>query len=133
MAWTVEYVPEKGMVLVIATEQVSDADARAQAAEAIGLLREQQAELVVLDCTTARLRVSLANLYRLPEYYRELSAPKRARVAVVLPQDGFNVEAYQFYQAACWNAGYNVRLFSQREAAEAWLLSGSRVLQLAQR
>ena len=133
MAWTVEYVPEKEMVLVTSTEQVSDADARAQAVAAIELLREKQAELVVLDFTTARLRASLANLYRLPEYYRELGAPKRARVAVILPRDGFNVEAYQFYQAACWNAGYSVRLFSQMEAAEAWLLSGSRATQLAQR
>ena len=121
MPWTVEYVPEKEMLLVIASGRVLNLDARAQAAAAVGLLKPNQLDSVLVDCSDARLEVSLANLYWLPDYWSELGAPRYVRIAVVLPRTRFNVESYQFFGIACKNAGYNVRLFDGNEAAEAWL------------
>ena len=121
MPWTVEYVPEKEMVLVLGSGQVVNQDARAQAVAAFGLLKQNQVDSVLVDCSDARLEVSLANLYWLPEYYSELGAPQYVRIAVVLPRTRYKVESYQFYQIACKNAGYDVKLFDGKEAAEAWL------------
>jgi hypothetical protein len=48
MPWEVEYKPEQKMVVVIATGQVSDRDGKDQAEEAIRLLRENRATLVLV-------------------------------------------------------------------------------------
>jgi len=120
MPWTVEYVAEKELVLVTQSGEVFNQDARAQAEQIIGLLHQKRCDFVLVDFSEARLELSLANLYWLPDYYSELGAPQQVRLAVVLPRTGYNLEAYQFYQVACKNAGYSVRLFDTREAAEAW-------------
>jgi len=74
-----------------------------------------------VDFSNASLEVSLANLYWLPDYYTELGAPNHVRAAMILPGGGAQREAYQFFQTACKNAGYNVQLFDERSAAAAWL------------
>jgi hypothetical protein len=118
-------------VLVIARYRINNNDARAQAAEVIRLLKRYHSDLVLADYSDAHLTASLANLYWLPDYYTELGAPQHARFALVLPRNRFNVEAYQFFQIACRNAGYNVKLFDEKVAAEAWLSRGSPRAQLS--
>ena len=53
MPWTVEYVPERDMALVVATGEIFDRDARGQVAEAIRLLQEHRANLVLVDYADA--------------------------------------------------------------------------------
>ena len=120
MPWTVEYVAEREMILVTQNGEIFNQDARAQAKQAIALLHQTRGDFVLMDFSEGRLEVSLANLYWLPDYYSELDAPPHVRLAVVLPRTRNNLEAFQFYQVACRNAGYSVRLFDTREAAEAW-------------
>ena len=120
MSWTVEYVPEKDMVKVFARGRIFNQDARDQAVEVINLLKQRDANFILVDSSDVKLEVSLANLYWLPEYYLELGAPQHVRVAIVLPRSHGQIESYQFYQIACKNAGYNVKLFESEEAAEDW-------------
>jgi hypothetical protein len=40
---------------------------------------------------------------------------------VVLPRTRYRIETYQFFELVCKNAGYDVGLFEQREAAADWL------------
>ena len=120
MSWTVEYVPEKEMVRVVARDQIFTQDARAQAAEATALIKKHDADFVLADYSAVQLEVSLANLYWLPDYYLKLGAPQHIRIAVILSRTGSQLESYQFYQVACKNAGYNVKLFDCADAAERW-------------
>ena len=124
MAWDVEYRPEKDMVVVNATGQVSGQDGRGQAEKAIRLLKENQATLVLVDYSEAVSELSLPSLYWLPDYFSELGAPSHARIAVLLPRTGYRMESYQFFEVACKNAGYNVKLFAEKEHAENWLRQG---------
>src|SRR5580698_803076 len=101
MSWNVEYVPEKAMVKVMARGRIFNQDAREQAVQAIALLKEHDADFVLVDSSDVKLEVSLANLYWLPEYYLELGAPQHVRLAVVLPRSQGQIETYQFYQIAC--------------------------------
>ena len=87
MAWTVEYLPERDVVLLVVTGEILDEDSRAQVAETIRLLNEHQSTLVLVDCSDAVTKASLPGLYRLPDYATELGAPWNLRVAVVIPQD----------------------------------------------
>jgi hypothetical protein len=121
MPWRVEFAPEKSIVVVAAWGEIRNEDAEAQVEKIILLLKQNQASGVLLDYSDALSEVSLPSLYGLPDYYTELGAPWHARVAVVLPRNRYRIESYQFFELVCKNAGYNVRLFDGRGAAEAWL------------
>ena len=124
MPWEVKYKPEKEMVVVTATGQVSDQDGKDQAEKAIRLLQEHQATLVLVDYSEAMSEVPLPNLYWLPDHFSALGAPGHARIAVLLPRTGYRLESYQFFELACKQAGYSVKLFAETGPAEDWLRQG---------
>jgi hypothetical protein len=124
MPWEVKYKPEKKMVVVTATGQISDQDGKDQAEKAIRLLQEKQATLVLVDYSEAMSEVSLPNLYSLPDHFSALGAPLHARIAVLLPRTGYRMESYQFFELACKHAGYSVKLFADTAPAEDWLRQG---------
>ncbi len=121
MAWTVEYVPERDLVLLLITGDLLDEDGRAQVAETIRLLDEHQSSLVLVDCSDAVTKASLPTVYRLPDYATELGAPWNVRIAVVVPQTHFRIETFHFFELVFRNAGYDAHLFDDRESAAAWL------------
>ncbi len=121
MSWSIEYVSETEQIHVRSSGPIFNQDARAQTEEVVALLKRHDANFVLVDCSEVTLEVSLANLYWLPEYYLELGAPQHVRIALILPPRQFQLESYQFFQVACKNAGYNVRLFDSAEAAQTWL------------
>lgn len=107
--------------MVTSSGEIRNEDARAQVEEIIRLLKQNRARVVLVDYSDALSEVSLPSLYGLPDYYTELGAPWNARIALVLPRSRYRLESYQFFELVCKNAGYNVRLFDEREAAEHWL------------
>jgi hypothetical protein len=121
MAWTVEYVPESELVLLVVVGEILDEDGKTQVAETIRLVNEHQSTLVLVDCSDAMTKASLPSLYRLPDYATELGAPWNIRLAVVIPQTRFRIEAFRFFELVFRNAGYDAHLFDDRESAEAWL------------
>ena len=121
MAWKVKYLPATEVIAVNAAGEISNEDLGAQVGEVIGLLRAHQATLVLADCSEALSEVSLPTLYGLPDFFTQCGGLWNVRVAVVLPRSRYRVEAYQFFKLVCSNAGYNVRLFDEREAAAEWL------------
>jgi hypothetical protein len=127
MPWTVKYDPERTWVVVTGSGELRDGDARAQTAEAIHCLKHNQSNRVLVDYSDALSEVSLPSLYWLPDYFSELGAPWNVRIAVLLPRKRYRLESYQFFVLVCKNAGYNVRLFEAREAAEQWLAQTSPV------
>jgi hypothetical protein len=124
MPWKVEYGSERDLVVVTASGEVSSQDGRDQAEKVSRLLKENHGTLVLVDYSEALSEVSLPNLYWLPDYFSELGAPWHARIAVLLPRTGYRMESYQFFELACKNAGYTIRLFAERGPAEDWLRQG---------
>jgi len=121
MPWRVEYLPATDVVAVIAAGEVTNEDARAQVGEVIRLLEQHRTTLVLADYAEALSEVSLPSLYGLPDHFSRCGGLWNVRVAVVMPRTRYRLETYQFFELVCKNAGYNVRLFGAREAAEEWL------------
>jgi hypothetical protein len=121
MAWTVEYLAEKRMILLVVTGEIVDEDTREKVAETIRLLDEHHSHLVLVDCSSAETKASLPSLYRLPDYATELGAPWNLRTAVVVSKTRFRMETFEFFGLVCRNAGYDVCLFEDQASAEAWL------------
>ncbi len=125
MPWKVEYLPEREMVLAVATGVFYEGDANGLVAEVVRLLRLHHANLVLVDHTEALTEVRLATLYSLPDYATELQAPWNLHVAVVTPRTRYRIETYEFFELVSRNAGYDVKLFGSKEAAEHWLFRAS--------
>ena len=121
MPWRVDFAPETGMVVVTAAGEICNEDATAQAAEALRLAKRNQAGVVLIDYSDALSEVSLPSLYGLPDYFSQRGMPWNARVAVLLPRTGYRIETYQFFELVSQNAGYNIKLFETKAAAEEWL------------
>jgi hypothetical protein len=121
MPWTVEYEPERALVIVASTGKTRDEDASAQTAEAIYFLKQNHSTTILVDYSDAVSEVALPSLYWLPDYASVLGAPWNIRVAVVVPRTRYRLESFHFFELVCKNAGYNVRLFEAKAAAEDWL------------
>jgi hypothetical protein len=121
MRWQVEYMAEKGIVLVTAAGPVTYHDVLLQVDQAARLMNEHKAVLVLADYVEARSELSLAQLYFLARDYSKVEGASHARAAVVVPRTRHRIETYEFHALAAKNAGYNVQLFDTKAAAEEWL------------
>lgn len=126
MPWEMTIDPKTRLIFVTARGEINYDDARDQTREATRLMKEHGITRVLADYTEGLSEVSLANLYWLVDFYREVGAPPEMKAAVILPRSGHRIEAYQFHALAARNAGYNIRLFDTRSDAEKWLLEGTR-------
>ena len=127
MAWKMKYVPTRAAVVVVVTGEIRNDDARAQTREIAGLLNRHQTNNVLLDCSEALSEMTLPELYWLADAAAELQVPWGLRVAVVSPRTRYRIESYEFFALVFRNAGYNVKLFEDREAAEGWLAATQQV------
>ena len=121
-----KFDPKTRVIFVTARGEVTYDDARDQTREATRLMKEHGTTRVLADYSEGLSEVSLANLYWLVDFYREVNAPSDMKAAVILPRSGHRIEAYQFHALAARNAGYNIRLFDTRADGEKWLMEGER-------
>jgi len=121
MAWKMKYEPARAAVTVVVTGEIRNDDARAQTAEIAGLLNRHQTKSVLLDCSEALSEMTLPELYWLADAAAELQIPWDLRVAVLAPRTRYRMESYEFFALVFRNAGYEVEVFEDREAAEDWL------------
>jgi hypothetical protein len=78
---------------------------------------------VLVDATEIELTASTFDLYDLPAHqYVVDGIDHRTGVAVVQPKSRKEQEAAQFYETACVNRGWRVRLFPNRDEAIKWLM-----------
>ena len=66
--------------------------------------------------------MTLPELYWLADEAQGLRVPWDVRVAVAAPRTRYRIEAYEFFALVFRNAGYDVKLFDDRKAAEEWLV-----------
>ena len=123
MSWKIRYVPARAAVVLRAAGEIRNDDTRAQIAEIVELLNRHQTKKVLLDCSEAVSEVTLPELYWLANEAPELRIPWDVQVAVVTPRTRYRIESYQFFELVFRNAGYEVKLFEERAAAEEWLSS----------
>ena len=114
-------------MVVTASGEIRDEDARAQTVEALYLFEQNRAAGILADYSDAISEVTLAELYWLPDYAAVIGAPWNIPVAVVLPQRQYRLESFQFFELVCNNAGWNVKLFEPKAAAEDWLAQAAPV------
>ncbi|HUL94870.1 MAG TPA: hypothetical protein VLT89_02605 [Usitatibacter sp.] len=84
---------------------------------AAGVLR------VLLDSREHEVASSRGEIVNFPQAYEALGLDRRTRIAVIPPASPDGRKAATFYETACRNRGWNVRVHPDRDSAIAWLCS----------
>ena len=122
MPSTVEYCSELGVVEINHVGRVTGETFRSTTIEAFGLAKAHSTNLFLVDSSEGEGGGSLIDLYRLPDLYQELGLARGSKGAVVLPvADAKAEEDTRFYETVCRNRGWNVKAFTDRQAAIDWL------------
>jgi dihydroorotase len=64
---------------------------------------------------------SVLDLYNLISLYKDSGFPNNFKEAILMPNLNDPVENVQFYETACLNRGYNVKVFNDKDNAVLWL------------
>jgi hypothetical protein len=64
---------------------------------------------------------SVGDLFALIAAIEQLGLPRTLREAIVISGSALAAPQVQFYEDACRNRGWNIRIFPDRERALAWL------------
>jgi hypothetical protein len=121
MPWTLNYCEPDRILTVKCEGPYSANDLAPMTSAAIDRLHEVGSLRVLLDFSAAIAQLSIADVYKLPEIYSALHAPRLARLAMLVPTDHYRMEIYQFYEDLCVNRGFFVKLFDDAASAKAWL------------
>ena len=122
MAYTLKYNRTLGIVELAYTGRYTAQESRESTAKAIALGKEHGDADALVDATEAEVAVSIIDLLDLPDrQYVAQGMNRRIRLAVVSPRLPKDHKDAKFYETACLNRGWNVRLFTSRDDAIEWL------------
>jgi hypothetical protein len=101
--------------------RMSPEELRAAIEATLALARERQCLRFLADCSALEGGHSAVDLYRMAEALSAAGLDRRLREAVVLPRGTPATEDVRFWETACLNRGFNVRIFPDEAAALPWL------------
>lgn len=122
MPWALDYSATENILTVKCEGPFSADDLLPMTQAATERMLAKQSLRVLLDFSHAIAQVSIAELYKLPDIYADTRVPRRARLALIVPTDGYRLDVYQFYEDVCVNRGFFVKLFKEIAVAKQWLI-----------
>lgn len=121
MAWAASYNNEHNLVELIYKGKVTPADLHEALMAAVKLAKENNSILFLADCSDMEGGHSVVDLYGLISLYESVGLQLKMKEALLLPLLKSPKEDVKFYETACLNKGFNVKVFSSKEKALAWL------------
>ena len=123
MSWTIHLDEAARLVIVTSQGTLSGERIRAMSHEAIDALQRHGVRRVLVDCRDMRPEIGTVDIYRLPELYGERELSRGVRIAVAISIESDKTADFEFYETVSHNTGYQVRLFTDLDAARQWLLA----------
>ncbi|MBL8016696.1 MAG: hypothetical protein JNK43_05445 [Ignavibacteria bacterium] len=80
--------------------------------------------LFLADCTNMLAEHSILDIFSKVDSFESLEMKKDFKEAIIITKDSESLDKLNFYETACLNRGYNVRIFENKEDALKWLLMG---------
>lgn len=121
MPWTIQFNPATQTVELAYTGAVSPKDLQDALAAALDLATKNHTSLFLADCTDMVGGHSVGDLYFLISLFESSGFKNGIKEAILLPSLQSSVEDVYFYETACLNRGYNVKIFKHHDEAQAWL------------
>lgn len=116
---------ETGIMHVVTSGTVTIPDLNRMSKDAAAAIEEHGTQLFLVDYRGVdSIELSTVDIYEQPQQMQRAGVPAGSRLAQVFREE--HVETFRFFETVCWNRGYVVKLFSEPEPAQQWLLDGSR-------
>jgi len=122
MAWAANYNRDHDLVELVYKGKVTPADLHEALLAAVKLAKENNCILFLADCSEMEGGHSVVDLYGLISLYESVGLQLKMKEALLLPSMKSPKEDVKFYETACLNKGFNVKVFSQKEKALTWLI-----------
>ena len=122
MPYTVDFLEDRGIVVIENTGKITYEDFEKQTREAVELGRLKNARLGLSDCTRLTGNLDTLELFDFPKMYERVGLPKSHKLAILMSEELAASEGVEFFETVCRNRGWQIRVFSARESAFQWLL-----------
>ncbi len=121
MAWSVEFDAERGVVQTVYAGALSRSELLAAVDATLDSAREQQSRLLFADCSALADGHSLFDLYDAAVTVSVTPHALPLREAILMPDSAGASDRVTFWETAATNRGMQVKLFTDRDQALAWL------------
>ncbi len=121
MPWEARYLAAERLVESSYSGRVAPAELWDAASSAARLAAQRGTDRFLTDLSRMEDGHSLVDISETVRGYETLGIPHTMREALVVPAAAASSERARFYETACLNRGWNVRIFGDRDRALAWL------------
>ena len=121
MAWKVERDTRTGFIHSVYSGIVSKDDFMAGMDEALRLAAGKGPQKFLTEWVNATATLSTMEIFVIPSEWKSRDVNKKSYLALVVSKEKRKWEDAVFYENICRNRGWQVRVFSDRNEAIAWL------------
>jgi protein-tyrosine phosphatase len=126
MPWDTSYLPDLDAVLTVYGGVITAESLREAVEATVELGRRHGSTRFLADCSSLEGGHSVVDLCGLVHLIESAGVALGSREALVLPQLDAAAEDVHFWETACQNRGFSVRVFRTSAEARAWLARGRR-------
>jgi hypothetical protein len=122
MEWITDYLEEDDIVIVKILIPLKIERLKSLCQQISSLARECESHKYLIDLRGVANVMSVLDLDKVPEIIRDLYDPK-GKIALLLDPPALNSTVYKFIKNVLFLASMQIKLFSDRDEAIAWLKS----------
>jgi len=121
MPWSIEYLADPNVVLVVSTGDMDYQDYKNQTEEAIFLSRENGTGYYLNDVRHVNNRAKLSDIFRINRLYSEFGQAPNTKLALLIDREQKDYNTIKIFEISCTIRGWNVRSFLRMNDALDWL------------
>ncbi|MGB5216856.1 MAG: hypothetical protein WBN66_01030 [Smithella sp.] len=121
MAWKVELDAENGFIHTVYSDIVTKNDILASTTETLKMISGKGPQKFLSEWINAISTLSTLDIFAIPGEWEAFEASKASVLALVVQEGVKSQKDAKFYENACVNRGWHVRIFTQRNDAIEWL------------
>jgi len=121
MAWKIEYNNKEEIIELEYSGIVSGEDLKNAFTSAVDYIYEYKTVLVLADCTGMKAGHTLFDLLGLLGDFEGLDILRNVKEALLLSPGQESRSNISFWETACLNRGFSVKIFEEKQEAINWL------------
>jgi hypothetical protein len=122
MTLKIKYNTEYGIVESVLSNHVTHEELIMETTQCIALAKENNSNLFLSDASNAIIKTSIINALSLEDIHVKEKLKRNSRIALIRPVSKESNEFVSFYETACINRGWDVKIFTDRQSALDWLI-----------
>ena len=121
MPYSIKFETSPERIEVKYSGTVTNEEYKQAISDFVNFNKDKNCLLVLTDLTEMKVTPSILNVYNSINTFEKMGIDNSTCEALILEQNKFVESSIKFYENACQNRGYNVRIFYNRDDAIQWL------------